>query len=62
MKKLMLNGVEVVVGSWLTSSGTFEGGNVVGIDVVKEEVYVYDGREGFVCSEVNDNMGDLRFV
>jgi hypothetical protein len=61
-KQLMLGDRVIETGSMLSWPDVAEGGVVVGIDYDLQEVYVTDCREGWTCSEENENLGKLKFV
>jgi|LauGreDrversion4_2_1035121.scaffolds.fasta_scaffold1249842_1 hypothetical protein len=64
-KKLMLGSRELEKGDVLDYSDVGynnDAGVIVGINFEEEEVYMYDGKEGWTCSEENENLGNMKFV
>jgi hypothetical protein len=61
MKQLVLKGLVVKEGTILSFPDVDEGGVVVGIDYQLEEVYLYDGKEGWTVSSEYGNLRNLKF-
>jgi hypothetical protein len=61
-KKLMLGSRELEKGDVVEFPDVCESGVIVGINFEEEEVYMYDMKEGWTCSNEYENLGNMKFV